>query len=96
MPLQTVWPCGQTHCPETHDAPVAQAVPHVPQLFVSLERSAHPPVHATSPVPQVQTPAMHVAPVPQTLPQVPQLKLSVDRSEHFPLQFVGADEGHAH
>lgn len=30
-PLQLVSPAGQTHIPETHEAPAAQTFPHPPQ-----------------------------------------------------------------
>jgi hypothetical protein len=96
-PLQASWPAGQTHWPDVQLAPRAQARPHVPQLAVSLERSAQPlPGQFTRPALQVHTPVMQAAPAPQTLPQVPQLKLSVLFSTHCPLHTVGVAAGQPH
>ena len=42
-PLQTTWPAGQVHLPDTQAPPMQQVVPQAPQLFTSLERSAQTP-----------------------------------------------------
>jgi hypothetical protein len=104
--LQSIWPVGHTHWPDTHAPPVSHAVPHAPQLLGSLEISTQPlpgqvclpagQAHAvTAGVPVV----WHVAPCRQTLPQLPQLKLSVAKSTQAgggPAQLLGKLEGQAH
>ena len=40
-PLQLVWPGRQIHAPDAQTPPIAQVLPHMPQLLTSLDRSAH-------------------------------------------------------
>jgi hypothetical protein len=48
VPLQLTVEAGQvaTQAPATHDCPVAQTVPHVPQLPVSVLTFTHVPLQA--------------------------------------------------
>lgn len=80
---QQVWPVAQSpsaaHCtqvpPEQTGALPEQALPQVPQLFLSLLRSVHLPPQQPGVVPLVQT-----------MPQPPQLFLSVCSFTQVPLQ----------
>jgi hypothetical protein len=70
--------------PALHTFPAAQALPHVPQLALSvcvLAQYGAPPsgVHSVKLPPHVtlQLPALHTFPAAQALPHVPQLALSV-------------------
>ena len=63
----------QTHFPATHDVPLPQNVPQVPQFDESDARSLQPSEQALYPGGQVQFPAMQGTPVEQMLPQKPQL-----------------------
>jgi hypothetical protein len=50
----------QVHMPDEHVWPRAQALPHLPQLFVSLEVSAHVLPQSVPPFGQMQLPDWHV------------------------------------
>jgi hypothetical protein len=65
------------------------AVPHLPQLEVSLVRSTHEPSQAVS-VPQslAHTPDLQSMPVPHTVVQSPQCCPFDCVSTHLPLQSV--------
>ena len=79
-----VWPAGQAQFEPEHVAPLAQALPHVPQLFGSVAlvvQKALPPEPHASGVEggqmDVHTPVTQLCDVPQTFPQVVQFALSV-------------------
>jgi hypothetical protein len=58
LPLHAVCPAGQAQVPFVHCAPLAQALPHVPQLLVleSTSTQALFAPHAACPVAQRQPP----------------------------------------
>jgi len=66
--------------------PVAQALPHDPQLEELLLVSVQMPLHLICPVGQPQIPFRQLTPVSQTFPQEPQLLRSLLVSVHLPLQ----------
>jgi hypothetical protein len=76
-PPQSIVPAGQTHRPETHEPPIGQVLPHVPQFALSAERSAHDVPQSTVPIGQTHAPAVQVAVGGQALPHAPQLARSV-------------------
>ena len=72
--------------------PKAQALPQLPQFWLSLVMFTQLPLQEVKlPVQTVvQAPAVQVAPCGQALPQVPQLALSVEVFVHWPLHWVPA------
>lgn len=89
-PPHTVWPEGQAQRPDSQLCPVTQAVPHAPQLVVSVctfTQTMRPPVvqmrlgaaQVSAQVPEAQS-----WPVGQALAQAPQLALSLDTSTQRP------------
>jgi len=110
LPLQA-YPAGQlvvtvqlvVHWPFLHVIPPAHAWadPHPPQLFGSLVKSAHAPLHRLKPASQVNVhaPFTHAACAFATLvehdsPHVPQLAVSVLVSTQAPPQRALALAGH--
>jgi hypothetical protein len=91
MPLHPVCPAGQgglqTLPLQTSGA--VQAMPHAPQLFVSVCGSMHDAPHSINPAPHgdTQDPAAH-CPLVQTFPHSPQLAGSPPRSTQSPSQSV--------
>jgi hypothetical protein len=67
-------------------SPMAQAVPHAPQLVMSLVRFAHRAPHSELPAAQSQVPPAQTAPAGQALPQAPQFAGSFSGSMQVPLQ----------
>lgn len=67
----------QPHLPATHEPPVPQLTPHMPQLFWSAVRSTHWPLQSVKPAGQAHFPPLHAWPPEQTLPQPPQFCESV-------------------
>jgi hypothetical protein len=54
-PLQLVWPLGQDpvkHTPAEQDCPLGQAVPHAPQLLLSVVVVTHAPPQVVWPLAQ--------------------------------------------
>lgn len=80
------------HVPLLHVCPPAQALPHDPQLLVSLERSAQVEPHITRGDPQVellrQLPLTQFWPVTQRFPHDPQWSPLALVSTHAPLHIV--------
>jgi hypothetical protein len=86
-PLHTVSPAGHAHVPLVHDAPVAQAVPHAPQLATVLSGVSQPLAALPSqfPKPGRHDKTVHAPPAHadaafgrlHTLPHRPQLFTSV-------------------
>jgi hypothetical protein len=71
------------HIPPTHETdPPAHMRPHMPQLFGSVIRSAHPLPHIIAPAAQVHMPPVQLPPDPHELPQRPQLSVLVARVTH--------------
>jgi hypothetical protein len=62
--------------------PVAQDIPHIPQLWSSLERSLHTPAHSVYPSGQEMThvPPWQICPGGQALLKLPQFRGSFRRS----------------
>jgi hypothetical protein len=90
MPLQFVVPGGQllTHTPETHESPVAQTLPHPPQLNGSVDVLRQDPLHKLWPCGHTHIPPVHIVPVGQGFPQPPQLLASFWRVVQTPEQLV--------
>ena len=78
---QYVCPVGQAQVPETHDWPVGQARPHIPQLLRSVATLTQRPPQTVWPAGHAQTPAMQVCPLAQTLPHEPQLLASLEETQ---------------
>lgn len=81
-------PCGgallmAVHVPLVHVSDVAHALPHVPQLLLSVCVSTHDPEQSV-PVPHWHALLTHVAPLGHALPHVPQLDESLVVSTHIP------------
>ena len=74
MPEQLVWPLAQAHAPAVQVCPVAQALPHVPQLAASVCRFLQVPEQLVWPLTQTQAPAVQVwlFAAEQAVVQVPQ------------------------
>jgi hypothetical protein len=72
-------------------APVAQAVPQVPQFASSVSRFTQAPPQTDSSAGHWHAPEAQVAPVAQAVPHPPQFASSAWRSTHA----VGAAAGHA-
>lgn len=66
-PAHIAWPAahGFTHVPELQAKPWGQSWPHVPQLWVSLERFTHSGPHMTPGFGQLHTPEAHAPAPPQ-------------------------------
>ncbi len=79
---------GVLQCPALHVCPVAQTVPHPPQLAPSAVVSTHRPAQKVWPDGHVHPPTTHRWPAPQTVPQTPQLLASTKVSVHSPPQSV--------
>jgi hypothetical protein len=87
---------GQEHTLLMHLPPVAQTLPHVPQLRRSLVVFTQEPLQAVMPPPQLwahipceQTLVPPVGAGGQALPQAPQLVKLEARSTHWPLHTAG-------
>jgi hypothetical protein len=80
---QTSW---QVDC--EHICPVPHACPQLPQLWLSLVRSTHAPLHAVLPEGHLHVPLVHVAPAGQAWPHRPQLWTFVWRFTHAFEQLV--------
>jgi hypothetical protein len=80
-PAQNTLGEAQVHDPLQVSAPV-HALPQLPQLLVSLVRSAHVSEveQYVCPVGQLHAPPLHVSPSLHTLPHDPQLLLSLEVS----------------
>jgi len=99
--MQLFWPIGQEHMPAAQVCPIGQAVPHEPQLALSLAVSTQV---IAAPVPQTvrgavhataQRPVVQVCPIGQALPHMPQW-VSLDcTSTHASPQRIWP-VGHAH
>ena len=63
-------------------APLAQVVPHVPQLLASDARFVQVPAQSAYGALHTQAPLTHVRLPPQVAPQNPQLPLLLTRSTH--------------
>jgi len=75
--------------PSRQDSPLAQTLPHVPQLFESLARSRQLPLQRVCPVAHPEhIPLSQDWPGWQALPQKPQLFRSLVRSWQLPKQLV--------
>jgi hypothetical protein len=72
------------HAPAAQTLPAVQVVPHAPQLFGSLWRSAQTPWQLVLPPLHTHCPAVHVWLDEQVLPQLPQLFESVPRFTQLP------------
>lgn len=46
LPLQAAWPAAQPQAPFWHASPLAQALPHAPQLAASVLKLRHCPAHS--------------------------------------------------
>jgi len=57
----------------TQNKPAPHAVPHAPQLAVSVVRLTHLPPQLVSPAPHTQLLAEHCCPLPHAFPHAPQL-----------------------
>jgi hypothetical protein len=68
---------GFTQLPAVQVAPPVQALPHVPQLELSVWVFTQALLQSVCPEPHTQPPVWQVEPEGQILPQVPQLLLSV-------------------
>ena len=81
LPLHIVSPAGQvlTQAPAEHACPVAQTLPHWPQLEVSVLVLAHLPLQLIWPAVQLawHTPIEHVCAPGHAVPQPPQFLESV-------------------
>ncbi len=74
------------------NCPLAQALPHLPQLLASESRFEHTPLHAWSGALQVQPACTQLCSAVQAVAQVPQCWRSRSKSTHAPLQLVRPDE----
>lgn len=103
VPLQQVWPVGQTtpphlQVPWSQVAPSPHLLPHAPQLRMSESRLAQPRLpQQVWPMPQAapdggqpQWPPLHTVPDGQALPQSPQLSGSALTSRHWSPQHLPA------
>ena len=81
--------------PDVQVVPVAQVVPHAPQLALSVLVLTQRPLQSVCPLGHWQRPAVQVVPEGQTVPQVPQFDPSVWRFTQRPLQRV-VPLGHWH
>ena len=89
VPLQLLLPLGHWQPLLTHEPPVGQALPQLPQFCALLLKSTQDvPQVAREPQSTTQAPAEHILPLPQTLPQLPQFAPSLPRSTHTPLHAV--------
>jgi hypothetical protein len=85
-------PVGQLHTPLTHEAPLTQWRPQLPQLLTSDETSTQIAEHnlSVADVPQtVHAPPWQAEFAGHAVPQPPQLAWSVLVSTHAPLHAVG-------
>lgn len=73
---------GVMHMPDMHVAVPVQALPHEPQLELSLFRLAHVDPHTVRPLEQPQVPPLQVIEPEHACPQLPQLPLSLVTSTH--------------
>jgi hypothetical protein len=92
---QTTCPFGHGwHWPPAHEDPIAQRLPHAPQLFASVVVSAQTPAPGDAPLQSVvpfghvHWPETHEAPWSHGFPQAPQLDGSFVVSTQLPEQLV--------
>jgi hypothetical protein len=90
MPWQSVLPAAHTHVPPEQNRSFAHALPHSPQLRLSLSVETHTfgVPQASMPVGHWQVPSLQVEPPPQGRPQPPQLSLLTSVSTQPPLHEV--------
>ena len=96
-PPQETRPFRQVQAPITHEVPPVHAVPHPPQLLLSLWAFTQELPQGLRPTGQItpHTPAVQSCPLGQTLPQAPQLLPSVVvLVQALPVQ-VGVAPAHA-
>jgi hypothetical protein len=99
--LLGVYPNGIMHAPSVQVSP--HTAPQAPQLLVSVEKSAHPPLQGLKPLSHVNEHVLsaHTAtalatPVVQGVAHAPQLLTLVAVFTQRPLQNVGVDAGQVH
>jgi hypothetical protein len=105
LQVENVWPLGPvavhkvrppvpqpaTHAPLEHVVPIEQALPHPPQLLLSVCGSTQAAAHCRSPAAHAHVAFTQFPPFGHCVPQPPQLTGSAVVSTHAPLQLTKGD-----